>query len=198
MAFTDQPVGNAKGESDGGQPEHLGRPDLVQVENDELAGDREQRDEKHHFRLDDALLALDHVLQGVVELERDEQRHDLAEHVLEHLLVEGIEDAGQHADDDGRGEAIKHDNYLERILKARVYDVASETPLELAPGLSRRLRNHLLIKREDLQPVFSFKLRGAYNKMAGLPRSRLARGVIAASAGNHAQGVALAAQRLGW
>src|SRR5213083_2059115 len=95
------------------------------------------------------------------------------------------------------GGGVKHDNYLERILKARVYDVASETPLELAPGLSRRLRNRLLIKREDLQPVFSFKLRGAYNKMAGLPRARLARGVIAASAGNHAQGVALAAQRLG-
>src|SRR2546426_1126802 len=95
------------------------------------------------------------------------------------------------------GGGVKHDNYLERFLKARVYDVASETPLELAPGLSRRLRNRLLIKREDLQPVFSFKLRGAYNKMAGLPRARLARGVIAASAGNHAQGVALAAQRLG-
>src|SRR5205823_1391460 len=95
------------------------------------------------------------------------------------------------------GGGVKHDNYLERILKARVYDVASETPLELAPGLSRRLRNRLLIKREDLQPVFSFKLRGAYNKMAALPRSRLQRGVIAASAGNHAQGVALAAQRLG-
>ncbi len=87
--------------------------------------------------------------------------------------------------------------YLERILKARVYDVATESPLELAPLLSRRLRNRLLLKREDLQPVFSFKLRGAYNKMAGLPRKRLARGVIAASAGNHAQGVALAAQRLG-
>src|SRR6267143_1289267 len=68
---------------------------------------RAQRNEKHHFRLDDALLALDHVLQGVIELERDEQRHDLAEYVLEDLLVEGIEDAGQHADDDGRGEAIK-------------------------------------------------------------------------------------------
>src|SRR5438309_914091 len=95
------------------------------------------------------------------------------------------------------GGGVKHDNYLERILKARVYDVASETPLELAPGLSRRLRNRLLVKREDLQPVFSFKLRGAYNKMAGLPRSRLAKGVIAASAGNHAQGVALAAQHLG-
>jgi threonine dehydratase len=88
-------------------------------------------------------------------------------------------------------------NYLERILKARVYDVASESPLELAPALSKRLGNRLLIKREDLQAVFSFKLRGAYNKMAGLPRERLRKGVIAASAGNHAQGVALAAQRLG-
>ena len=88
-------------------------------------------------------------------------------------------------------------NYLERILKARVYDVATESPLEPAPLLSRRLGNRLLIKREDLQAVFSFKLRGAYNKMAGLPRKRLARGVITASAGNHAQGVALAAQRLG-
>jgi threonine dehydratase len=88
-------------------------------------------------------------------------------------------------------------DYLERILKARVYDVAIESPLEPAHALSRRLRNRLLIKREDLQPVFSFKLRGAYNKMAGLPRARLAKGVIAASAGNHAQGVALAAQRLG-
>jgi len=87
--------------------------------------------------------------------------------------------------------------YLERILKARVYDVAVESPLELAPGLSRRLGNRLLLKREDLQPVFSFKLRGAYNKMAGLPRTKLAKGVIAASAGNHAQGVALAAQKLG-
>jgi threonine dehydratase len=87
--------------------------------------------------------------------------------------------------------------YLERILKARVYDVASESPLEAAPALSKRLGNRLLLKREDLQPIFSFKLRGAYNKMAGLPRKRLARGVIAASAGNHAQGVALAAQRLG-
>ena len=88
-------------------------------------------------------------------------------------------------------------NYLERILKARVYDVAVETPLEPARGLSRRMGNRLLVKREDLQPIFSFKLRGAYNKMASLPRARLAKGVIAASAGNHAQGVALAAQRLG-
>ncbi|HEX9396624.1 MAG TPA: threonine ammonia-lyase, biosynthetic [Burkholderiales bacterium] len=88
-------------------------------------------------------------------------------------------------------------NYLERILKARVYDVATESPLEAAPALSRRLGNRLLLKREDLQAVFSFKLRGAYNKMAGLPKKRLKKGVIAASAGNHAQGVALAAQRLG-
>jgi threonine dehydratase len=94
------------------------------------------------------------------------------------------------------GGLVKND-YLERVLKARVYDVATESPLELAPALSKRLRNRLFIKREDLQPVFSFKLRGAYNKMAGLPRARLQRGVIAASAGNHAQGVALAAQRLG-
>src|SRR3954469_4334820 len=93
--------------------------------------------------------------------------------------------------------STKRQDYLERILKARVYDVASESPLEPARALSERLRNRLLIKREDLQPVFSFKLRGAYNKMAALPRARLARGVIAASAGNHAQGVALAAQRLG-
>ena len=92
---------------------------------------------------------------------------------------------------------MKKDDYLERILKARVYDVAIESPLELAPSLSKRLGNRLLLKREDLQAVFSFKLRGAYNKMAGLPRARLSRGVIAASAGNHAQGVALAAQRLG-
>src|SRR4026209_2824932 len=88
-------------------------------------------------------------------------------------------------------------DYLEKILNARVYDVAQQTRLEVAPGLSRRLGNRLLLKREDLQPVFSFKLRGAYNKMAGLSAAKLARGVIAASAGNHAQGVALAAQKLG-
>jgi threonine dehydratase len=87
-------------------------------------------------------------------------------------------------------------DYLEEILRATVYDVAVETPLELAPGLSRRLHNRLLLKREDLQPIFSFKLRGAYNKMTRLPPAALKRGVIAASAGNHAQGVALAAQRL--
>jgi threonine dehydratase len=92
---------------------------------------------------------------------------------------------------------VKRTDYLERILKARVYDVAVESVLEPARALSKRLGNRLLLKREDLQPIFSFKLRGAYNKMAGLPRARLKRGVIAASAGNHAQGVALAAQRLG-
>ncbi len=88
------------------------------------------------------------------------------------------------------------ERYIEKILTARVYDVARETPLELAPGLSQRLQNRVLLKREDLQPVFSFKLRGAYNKIYRLPRSARAKGVIAASAGNHAQGVALAAQRL--
>jgi threonine dehydratase len=88
-------------------------------------------------------------------------------------------------------------DYLRRILNARVYDVAIETPLELAPQLSARIGNRLFLKREDLQPVFSFKLRGAYNKMVNLPARALKRGVIAASAGNHAQGVALAAQKLG-
>src|SRR5712672_4474003 len=88
-------------------------------------------------------------------------------------------------------------DYLERILRARVYDVAVETPLEVAPILSARLGNRVLLKREDMQPVFSFKCRGAYNKMANLPSAALARGVIASSAGNHAQGVALAAQKLG-
>ncbi len=87
--------------------------------------------------------------------------------------------------------------YIERILKARVYDVARETPLETARGLSERLNNRILIKREDLQPVFSFKLRGAYNKMASLSEAELKRGVIAASAGNHAQGVALSAREMG-
>ena len=86
--------------------------------------------------------------------------------------------------------------YLRRILSARVYDVAIESPLELAPALSARLGNRVLLKREDLQPIKSFKLRGAYNKMALLTHEQLKRGVIAASAGNHAQGVALAAQKL--
>jgi len=88
-------------------------------------------------------------------------------------------------------------DYLQKILTAKVYDVAIESPLELAPALSRRLANRVLLKREDQQPVFSFKLRGAYNKMAHLSVAERARGVIAASAGNHAQGVALAAQKLG-
>ena len=88
-------------------------------------------------------------------------------------------------------------DYLRLILSARVYDVAIESPLEAAVALSRRLGSQVLLKREDKQPVFSFKLRGAYNKMAHLSAAELARGVICASAGNHAQGVALGAQRLG-
>jgi threonine dehydratase len=88
-------------------------------------------------------------------------------------------------------------DYLQKILTARVYDVAVETSLDLMPTLSQRIGNRVLLKREDQQPVFSFKLRGAYNKMAQLTAAERARGVIAASAGNHAQGVALAAQRLG-
>ncbi len=87
------------------------------------------------------------------------------------------------------------DPYIERILKAQVYDVAIETPLDIAPRLSKRLGNEVRLKREDLQPVFSFKLRGAYNKIANLSESVAKRGVICASAGNHAQGVALAASR---
>ncbi len=86
--------------------------------------------------------------------------------------------------------------YLKKILNARVYDVARETPLDYAPILSRRIGNHVWLKREDEQPVFSFKCRGAYNKMAGLSAAELKKGVVAASAGNHAQGVALAGYRL--
>lgn len=88
-------------------------------------------------------------------------------------------------------------HYIERILRARVYDVAIESPLDHAPALSRRYENALYIKREDMQPVFSFKLRGAYNKIANLDAVTRQAGVITASAGNHAQGVALAGQRLG-
>ncbi|MBL0122222.1 MAG: threonine ammonia-lyase, biosynthetic [Betaproteobacteria bacterium] len=88
-------------------------------------------------------------------------------------------------------------DYLKRILSARVYDVAIESPLTRSVGISEALGNEVLLKREDLQPVFSFKLRGAYNKMAHLSAAELKRGVICASAGNHAQGVALAAQKLG-
>ncbi|RYG47380.1 threonine ammonia-lyase, biosynthetic [bacterium] len=86
---------------------------------------------------------------------------------------------------------------LRAALLARVYDVAVETPLDEAPLLSQRFGNRIRLKREDQQPVFSFKIRGAYNKMAGLSKEALARGVVCASAGNHAQGVALSAQRLG-
>eukprot|EP00300_Choanocystis_sp_HF-7_P018310 c20005_g1_i2.p1 GENE.c20005_g1_i2~~c20005_g1_i2.p1 ORF type:complete len:480 (+),score=120.92 c20005_g1_i2:31-1440(+) len=92
---------------------------------------------------------------------------------------------------------VSDEEYLKRILRARVYDVAIESPLDHAPRLSAALRNHILFKREDLQPVFSFKLRGAYNKMANLNKEQLACGVICSSAGNHAQGVALAAKKLG-
>ena len=88
-------------------------------------------------------------------------------------------------------------DYLKKILTARVYDVAVESALEPAKNLSRRLHNKILLKREDQQPVFSFKLRGAYNKMVHLTAEQLQRGVICASAGNHAQGVALSAHRLG-
>jgi threonine dehydratase len=88
-------------------------------------------------------------------------------------------------------------DYLKKILTARVYDVAVESPLELAPTLSKRYGNQIYFKREDIQSVFSFKLRGAYNKMAHLTPAQLKRGVICASAGNHAQGVALSAARLG-
>ena len=88
-------------------------------------------------------------------------------------------------------------DYLTRILNAQVYDVAIESPLEAAPNLSARLHNTLLLKREDMQEVFSFKLRGAYNKIASLSAEKMKRGVICASAGNHAQGVALSASKLG-
>jgi len=87
--------------------------------------------------------------------------------------------------------------YVEKILKARVYDVAIETPLDMMPRLSQRLNNALWLKREDLQPVFSFKLRGAYNRMTHLTDRERQQGVVAASAGNHAQGVALSAKKMG-
>lgn len=86
---------------------------------------------------------------------------------------------------------------VRQILQATVYDVAIETPLEAAPRISEKLNNNIRFKREDLQPVFSFKLRGAYNRISQLPKSQLERGVITASAGNHAQGVALSGQKLG-
>ena len=88
-------------------------------------------------------------------------------------------------------------DYLEKILNARVYDVAIESPLDLAPNLSLRSGNQIFLKREDMQPVFSFKIRGAYNKMASLTAAQRKRGVICASAGNHAQGVAMSAKKMG-
>jgi threonine dehydratase len=90
---------------------------------------------------------------------------------------------------------IQH--YIEKILRAKVYDVAVETPLDKASVLSLRYKNFIYLKREDLQPVFSFKLRGAYNKICQLTEPEKKKGIIAASAGNHAQGVALAAKKLG-
>ena len=90
-----------------------------------------------------------------------------------------------------------HPDYLEKVLNAQVYDVAIETPLELASSLSARVGNKILLKREDMQPVFSFKIRGAYNKIASLSAEKLKRGVICASAGNHAQGVAMSAAKVG-
>ena len=89
------------------------------------------------------------------------------------------------------------DQYVKRILQSRVYDVALETPIHAAPLISRRIGNRVLLKREDLQPVFSFKLRGAYNKLASLSDEQRSKGVICASAGNHAQGLALAASAMG-
>ena len=88
-------------------------------------------------------------------------------------------------------------SYIKRILDARIYDVAVETPLDKARLISARLHNNVLLKREDLQPVFSFKIRGAYNKLRQLPQQQLDKGVIAASAGNHAQGLAMSAAELG-
>jgi len=87
--------------------------------------------------------------------------------------------------------------YVERIRNAQVYDVAIETPLDKMPRLSQRLNNLVWVKREDLQPVFSFKLRGAYNRMSHLTTEECSQGVVAASAGNHAQGVALSAKKMG-
>ena len=88
------------------------------------------------------------------------------------------------------------EDYLKKILQAQVYEVAKKTPLEKANNLSKALKNNIYLKREDLQEVFSFKIRGAFNKMRQLPQSQLANGVITSSAGNHAQGVALSALKL--
>ncbi|KAI4300465.1 hypothetical protein L6164_033841 [Bauhinia variegata] len=101
------------------------------------------------------------------------------------------------SDADANDTAINAMTYLTNILSSKVYDVAVESPLQLAPKFSQRLGNNVWLKREDFQPVFSFKLRGAYNMMAKLPKELLEKGVICSSAGNHAQGVALAAKKLG-
>jgi threonine dehydratase len=103
--------------------------------------------------------------------------------------------ADAHAVCDNR--SMNTPDYLDLISNAAVYDVATRTPLELAANLSARLGTRILLKREDLQPVFSFKLRGAYNKIASLDDAQIGNGVICSSAGNHAQGVALAARRRG-
>jgi threonine dehydratase len=108
-----------------------------------------------------------------------------------------IAEAGPGSWSRGRADPTMLSSYLQRILNAKVYDVARESPLDEARDLSARIGNQVLLKREDTQAVFSFKLRGAYNKMAHLSAEQLARGVICASAGNHAQGVALGAKRLG-
>ena len=97
----------------------------------------------------------------------------------------------------GNLRGLGHNNYLGKILNARVYELARETPLQHAANLSAQLQNRVLLKREDMQPVFSFKIRGAYNKIAQLSREQLAAGIVACSAGNHAQGVALSAVHLG-
>src|SRR5699024_12572141 len=89
------------------------------------------------------------------------------------------------------------ERYIRKILRAQVYDVAVKTPLEVAPSMSARLQNTVLFKREDLQPVFSFRLRGAYTKMVNLTEGQAARGVICSSAGYHAQGGGLSAKTLG-
>jgi len=104
---------------------------------------------------------------------------------------------GRHASLRAMNFHAHNDGYIRKILSARVYDVADKTPLERAPGLSERIGNEVFLKREDLQPVFSFKLRGAYNKIRQLSQEALSRGVVCSSAGNHAQGVALSAGKLG-
>ncbi|MDP7471918.1 MAG: pyridoxal-phosphate dependent enzyme, partial [Vicinamibacterales bacterium] len=102
-------------------------------------------------------------------------------------------DAGQ----EHPSRAVALDAILRQILTSRVYDVARETPLDTAAKLSARLGNQVFLKREDLQPIFSFKVRGAYNKIVQLSEAERAKGIVTASAGNHAQGVAFAAKRLG-